>query len=39
LQTCIDDSHYVGLTNDLHQRLQDHSSGKGPTYKKTQNQN
>jgi putative endonuclease len=31
---CIDGSYYVGLTNDLSQRIQDHSSGKGPTYTK-----
>ena len=31
---CIDGSYYVGLTNDLPQRIQDHSSGKGPTYTK-----
>jgi predicted GIY-YIG superfamily endonuclease len=31
---CIDGSYYVGLTNDLTQRIQDHSSGKGPTYTK-----
>src|SRR5258708_16409126 len=31
----IDGSYYVGLTNDLTQRIQDHSSGKGPTYTKT----
>jgi predicted GIY-YIG superfamily endonuclease len=31
---CIDGSYYVGLTNDLAQRIQDHSSGKGPTYTK-----
>jgi predicted GIY-YIG superfamily endonuclease len=32
---CIDGSYYVGLTNDLAQGIQDHSSGKGPTYTKT----
>ena len=32
---CIDGSYYVGLTNDLSQRIQDHSSGKGPTYTRT----
>lgn len=32
---CIDGSYYVGLTNDLPQRLKDHASGKGPTYTKT----
>jgi len=32
---CIDGSYYVGLTNDLPQRIQDHFSGKGPTYTKT----
>jgi|SRR5260370_3863981 len=32
---CIDGSYYVGLTNDLPQRVHDHSSGKGPTYTKT----
>lgn len=32
---CIDGSYYIGLTNDLSQRIQDHSSGKGPTYTKT----
>jgi tRNA/rRNA methyltransferase len=32
---CIDGSYYVGLTNDLSQRILDHSSGKGPTYTKT----
>jgi putative endonuclease len=31
---CLDGSYYVGLTNDLPQRIQDHSSGKGPTYTK-----
>ena len=31
---CIDGSYYVGMTNDLAQRIQDHSSGKGPTYTK-----
>jgi predicted GIY-YIG superfamily endonuclease len=31
---CIDGSYYVGLTNDLAQRIQDHSTGKGPTYTK-----
>jgi putative endonuclease len=34
LLICIDGSYYVGLTNDLSQRIQDHSSGKGPTYTK-----
>ena len=34
LLICIDGSYYVGLTNDLAQRLDDHSSGKGPTYTK-----
>jgi putative endonuclease len=32
---CIDGYYYVGLTNNLAQRIQDHSSGKGPTYTKT----
>src|SRR6267378_914192 len=32
---CIDGSYYVGMTNDLAQRIHDHSSGKGPTYTKT----
>ena len=32
---CIDGSYYVGMTNDLAQRIRDHSSGKGPTYTKT----
>jgi putative endonuclease len=32
---CIDGSYYVGLSNDLTQRIQDHSSGKGPTYTKS----
>jgi predicted GIY-YIG superfamily endonuclease len=32
---CIDGSYYVGLTNDLPQRIQDHSTGKGPMYTKT----
>jgi predicted GIY-YIG superfamily endonuclease len=32
---CIDGSYYVGLTNDLPQRIQDHSSGKGPAYTKS----
>ena len=36
---CIDGSYYVGLTNDLTQRIQDHSLGKGPTYTKTTNPN
>jgi predicted GIY-YIG superfamily endonuclease len=31
---CIDGSYYVGLTNNLAQRIQDHASGKGPTYTK-----
>ena len=31
---CIDTSYYVGMTNNLTQRIQDHSSGKGPTYTK-----
>jgi putative endonuclease len=31
---CIDGSYYVGLTNDLAQRIHDHSSGKGPSYTK-----
>ncbi len=32
---CIDGSYYVGLSNDPPQRIQDHSSGKGPTYTKS----
>ena len=32
---CIDGSYYVGLTNNLAQRIKDHSSGKGPIYTKT----
>jgi putative endonuclease len=32
---CIDGSYYVGLTNNLAKRIQDHVSGKGPTYTKT----
>ena len=29
---CSDDSFYVGLTNDLKQRIQDHKSGDGTQY-------
>ncbi len=29
---CSDDSFYVGLTNDLKQRIQDHKSGDGAQY-------
>jgi predicted GIY-YIG superfamily endonuclease len=32
---CIDGSYYLGLTNDLSQHFQDHSSSKGPTYTRT----
>jgi predicted GIY-YIG superfamily endonuclease len=32
---CLDGSYYIGLTDNLAQRLQDHASGKGPTYTKT----
>jgi predicted GIY-YIG superfamily endonuclease len=32
---CIDGSYYVGVSSNLAQRLQDHASGKGPTYTKT----
>ena len=32
---CVDGSYYVGLTNNLAQRIRDHSSGKGPAYTKT----
>jgi predicted GIY-YIG superfamily endonuclease len=32
---CIDSSCYVGMTNNLAQRIRDHSSGKGPSYTKT----
>ena len=29
---CSDDSFYIGLTNDLKQRLRDHQSGDGAQY-------
>src|SRR5260370_2104316 len=32
---CIDSSYYIGMTNDLKQRIQDHAKGKGPTYTKS----
>jgi putative endonuclease len=31
---CIDGSYYVGLTNDLSQRVHDHAYGKGSPYTK-----
>ncbi len=34
---CIDGSYYVGLTNDLSQRVHDHSHGKGSPYTKRTN--
>ena len=31
---CADGSYYVGMTTNLHQRLQHHRQGRGPLYTK-----